>query len=133
MDGPPLLEGIDFDAKASGTFLAGRFLKGLLPAFEVWPGATVEPSFWEPVRSDTPVLVVSGVLDPVTPAKCGAEAARHLSSGLHLVFENGSHGDAAFRPCMDGVYADFFRSGTIEGLDTSCASVARPIPFVIER
>ena len=69
----------------------------------------------------------------VTPANQGEEAVRHLSNGLHLVFDNGSHGDSAFRPCMDEIYVDFFRSGTIEGLDTSCASVARPIQFTIER
>jgi len=129
----PLLEGINFDERTRGTFLEARFAKGLMSAFEAWPGATVDPAFWEPVRSDVPVLVVSGALDPVTPAMQGEEAVKHLSNGLHLVFDNGSHGDAAFRPCMDEVYADFFRSGTVEGLDTSCASKVRPTQFTIER
>lgn len=129
----PLLEGVDFDERARGTFLEARFVNGLLTAFETWPGATVDPAFWEPVRSDVPVLVVSGALDPVTPANQGEEAVRHLSNGLHLVFDNGSHDDTAFRPCMDEIYADFFRSGTIEELDTSCASEVRPIRFTIER
>ena len=125
----PLLERVDFGERARGTFLDARFVHGLLTAFETWPGATVDPAFWEPVRSDVPVLVVSGVLDPVTPANQGEEAARHLSNALHLVFDQGSHDDTAFRPCMDQVYADFYRSGTIEGLDTSCASEVRPIQF----
>ena len=129
----PLLEGIDFDERARGTFLDARFVNGLLTALETWPSATVDPAFWEPVRSDVPVLVVSGALDPATPAKQGEEAVRHLSNGLHLVLDNGSHGDTAFRPCMDEIYADFFRSGTIEGLDTSCASEVRPIKFTIGR
>ena len=129
----PLLTGIDFTERAQGTFLEARFVNGLLTAFESWPGAAVEASFWEPVRSDIPVLVVSGALDPVTPANQGAEAAKHLSNGLHLVFDNGTHGDTAFRPCMDGVYADFYRSGSIEGLDTRCASEVRPIRFAVER
>ena len=85
------------------------------------------------MRSDVPVLVVSGALDPVTPANQGEEAVRHLSNGLHLVFDNGSHDDSAFRPCMDEIYADFYRSGTTVGLDTSCASEVRPIRFAIER
>ena len=129
----PLLEGVDFDERARGTFLEARFVNSLLAAYETWPGATVDPAFWEPVRSDIPVLVVSGALDPVTPANQGEEAVRHLSNGLHLVFETGTHGDTAFRPCMNEIYADFFRSGSIEGLDTSCASEARPIQFTIER
>ncbi len=129
----PLLEGIDFEERARGTFLGARFVNGLVTAYDIWPRAKVDPAFWEPVRSDVPVLVVSGALDPVTPANQGEEAARHLSNGLHLVFDNGTHGDTAFRPCMDKIYADFFRSGTIEGLDTRCVSEARPIGFTIQR
>ena len=85
------------------------------------------------LRTTITTVVVSGALDPVTPANQGAEAAKHLSNGLHLVFDNGTHGDTAFRPCMDGVYADFYRSGSVEGLDTRCASEVRPIRFAVER
>jgi len=129
----PLLAKLDLDERARGTFLEARFAKGLVAALEIWPGATLDPAFWEPVRSDVPVLVVSGALDPVTPPNQGEETVKHLSNALHLVFASGSHDDSGFSPCIEKVYADFFRSGTIEGLDTSCASVVRPLRFAIER
>jgi hypothetical protein len=72
-------------------------------------------------------------LDPATPAHGGTEAARHLSNSLHLIFETGSHDDTAFRPCMDEVFEAFYRTGTVEGLDTSCALVERPLRFAIDR
>ena len=84
-------------------------------------------------QTKIPVLVVSGALDPVTPPHQGAEAARHLSNSMHLIFENGSHDDSMFRPCIDDIYAEFYRAGTLEGLDTSCASVVRPIRFTVEK
>jgi hypothetical protein len=49
------------------------------------------------------------------------------------VFETGSHDDWAFGPCTDGLFEAFFRTGTVEGLDTSCATVARPIRFAVRR
>ena len=82
-----------------------------------WPGAQVDPSFWQPVQSEVPVLVVSGAFDPVTPVQQGVEVTRHLPNSLHLVFATGSHDDSAFRPCTDGIFAAFLRSGTVEGLD----------------
>ena len=71
------------------------------------------------------------------PVRCATDPCHSvdvsLADGLHLVFDSGSHGDTAFRPCIDEIYVDFFRSGTVEGLDTSCASNARPIPFTLQR
>jgi len=129
----PILRRLDLEERTRGTFLRTGFTSAILAAFDEWPCAAVAPSFYEPVRSDVPVLVVSGELDPVTPPNQGAEAARHLSNGLHLVFPNGSHDDSAFKPCIDQIYADFFHRGSLEGLDTSCAGALRPRRFAIER
>src|SRR5262249_43699613 len=41
-----------------------------------WPHASVDPSFKEPVRSDVPVLLLSGEADPVTPPQLAEEARR---------------------------------------------------------
>ncbi len=128
----PLLQRLDLEADGEGTLLGGRFTAPMREALEAWPQGTVDPGFWEPVVSDVPVLLVSGVLDPVTPAAKGAEAARHLANSLHLVFETGSHDDSMFRPCIDRIYADFLRAGTVEGLDVDCAMRERPIRFAID-
>jgi hypothetical protein len=59
------------------------------------------------------------------------EAARYLQNSLHLVFPHGSHGDGPFRPCIEDIVAAFYRTGTVEELDTSCVSNARPTPFLV--
>lgn len=125
----PLMNEEVIEATALDTFLGTSFAGDFRGALAVWPQAKVDPAFWEPVRSDAPVLLISGELDPVTPPRPAAEAAKHLPNSLHLVFPHGSHDDGPFRPCLDDLIEAFYRTGTVEGLDTSCVEQAGPVPF----
>jgi pimeloyl-ACP methyl ester carboxylesterase len=127
----PLMSEEMIESSASGTFLGPDMANEMRIAAALWPQARLDPSFWEPVKSDVPVLLISGSLDPVTPPHFAQEATSYLSNSLHLVFPHGSHGDAAFRPCMDHVLEAFYRTGTVEGLDTSCVVGAQPVPFMV--
>ena len=55
--------------------------------------APLDESLRRSVRSDVPVLVVSGTLDARTPVQNGEEVLRHLRRGVHLVVEGAGHGD----------------------------------------
>jgi hypothetical protein len=70
---------------------------------------------------DTSRLIV-GQFTPVTSPRWGAEAASHLPNGLHLVVP-AAHG--AGGPCITKIRHEFLEKGSIEGLDTSCASEIR--------
>ena len=52
---------------------------GQARACEFWPKGTVDPSYYAPVRSDVPALVLSGDLDPVTPPTWGQAVTKHLT------------------------------------------------------
>src|SRR4030095_15255161 len=72
-------------------------------AWGVWPRGEVPTDFLEPVRSDAPVLIFSGNIDPVTPPKYGEEVARYLPNSRHVVIPEAGHGaDGLTDPgCID--------------------------------
>jgi pimeloyl-ACP methyl ester carboxylesterase len=51
----------------------------------------VAPGFTDPVRSDKPVLLISGGMDPVTPPAYGAEVAKGLIDSKHIVAPGYGH------------------------------------------
>jgi len=73
------------------------------------------------------VLLLSGTLDPVTPPKWGAEAARHLHKGTHVVAP-GSHGLGG--PCIDDIMRAFLNDPE-RPVDASCVETLQPGPFRI--
>jgi pimeloyl-ACP methyl ester carboxylesterase len=101
-----------------GTFLGDGRVRGQIAVCADWPRSPLPEGYGEPVRSDVPVLLLSGSLDPVTPPRWGEEAARHLPNALHLVVP-GPHGVGG--PCVEEIISDFLATGTAEGLDTACA------------
>lgn len=69
-------------------------------------------SFREPVRSEIPVLFISGTLDGRTPPANAEEVLEGFPSGRHLVIENAGHSDPLFlsspriREVMEAFLAD---------------------------
>jgi pimeloyl-ACP methyl ester carboxylesterase len=61
-----------------------------------WPVADLTDAFRAPVRTDVPVLLVSGTLDARTPPSNAADVLPGLSRGHHLVIDGGSHDDDLF-------------------------------------
>ena len=97
---------------------------------EFWPRGDVPASFYEPVSSDVPTLVMSGEIDPVTPPVWGEEIAKHLSRSRHIVMPGTGH-TAGGTGCGLRIIRAFLAKGDTEGLDTSCmANVKRP-PFFV--
>ena len=115
--------------KTSGTFLGDYLVGGYAKVCEVWPYAELDDSFWDPVTSDVPALLLSGSRDPVTPP-AGAEAvAAHLPNSLHILVEGAGHGVGG--PCIGEIRKAFVETGTVEGLDTSCLAERPPTEFVL--
>jgi pimeloyl-ACP methyl ester carboxylesterase len=95
----------------------------------MWPRGEIPADFLEPVRSNAPVLIFSGNLDPVTPPKYGEEVARNLPNSGHVIIPEAGHGvDGLTDPgCMDRIAIDFLDKGDAKKLDVSCIEgMARP-------
>jgi pimeloyl-ACP methyl ester carboxylesterase len=109
----------------------GRWLVAdQLNACGAWPRAAVDPSYYDPVTSDVPALVLSGDVDPVTPPSWGEAVARHLPRSRHLVAPATGHGVAA-TGCGARLIADFLEAGSADGLDAGCLSMLRRPPFFL--
>jgi pimeloyl-ACP methyl ester carboxylesterase len=100
-------------------------------ACALWRRAEIPPDFLEPVRSDAPVLIFSGNMDPVTPPKYGEEVAKFLPNSRHVIIPEAAHevGGVTDPGCIDRIALEFLDKVDAKNLDVSCvARMARP-PF----
>ncbi|MBV8149235.1 MAG: alpha/beta fold hydrolase, partial [Candidatus Eremiobacteraeota bacterium] len=95
-------------------------------ACRIWNVDPVSPSFLEPVRSEAPILMVSGTDDPATPPVYARQALPYLPNARIMLIKGGSHWTDT--PCIDRLIVAFVRGGSAKGLDLSqcTGSFARP-------
>jgi pimeloyl-ACP methyl ester carboxylesterase len=105
----------------SGTFLRDGSFKLFSEVCSLWPRAQLPPHFDAQPELQTPTLLLSGELDPVTPPTWAEQAAAHLPNSLQVVVPGAAHGVSAYG-CMPDVIASFVKRGVVSGLDTSCAA-----------
>jgi pimeloyl-ACP methyl ester carboxylesterase len=114
----------------SDTYLQGDETDKIQLMCSIWPRGAIPTDFKQPVKSDVPVLLLSGEADPVTPPANATRAAQSLSHSLQLVAPGYGHG-MIFRGCLPRVAGDFVRSGSAQGLDTTCVQAMRPMSFFV--
>lgn len=117
--------------EANGTFLGDYWAQQLARACELWPRGELPRGYRTPVKSDTPVLLLSGRLDPVTPPKWAEEVAQHLPNSLHVVIPQGSHFFVDPAGCVNNVMVEFIKQGSVKGINTSCVGNLPQTPFII--
>lgn len=103
---------------SAGTFMGDHLIEGYRAVCRIWGVTPLPASFWEPVRSDLPVLIISGERDPVTPPAWGDAVAEYLPNSLHVVVPGGGHGPG--NACTDRLEARLLEDASIRGLDPSC-------------
>lgn len=96
-------------------------------ACEVWPKAATPAAFNQPVKSNVPVLMISGEADPATPPWLGAEALKLLPSGRQLVIPNGTH--LTEDACIYRLIGQFIDEGSAKKLDPACLNGIKWMPF----
>jgi pimeloyl-ACP methyl ester carboxylesterase len=107
---------------AANTFLGDYRLRQQREACTLWPRTEIERDYAQPVKSDKPVLILTGQWDPVTPPANGERAAKTLTNSLHVVVPSGAHGLDGLEgmDCIDNLIVEFIERGTTKGLDTAC-------------
>jgi len=103
-------------------------------ACSVWPQGKIPDDYREPVRSDIPVLIFSGNMDPVTPPERGEEVASHLPNSKHVIISHGAHGIDGLTnvECLDKLMLEFLSKGNARDLDTTCVERVLPPPFITD-
>jgi pimeloyl-ACP methyl ester carboxylesterase len=110
------------------TFLGTIQLDSLRSLCAIWPRGPVDADFHQPLRTDVPILLLSGSDDPVTPPAYAAQAKQGFTHTLHVVLQGFGHGQLA-APCVNRVMAQFVSRGSVNDLDVSCTREAKPTPF----
>ena len=99
-------------------------------ACTVWPAADLPAAYFDPVRSDTPTLLLSGALDPVTPPRWGEQVLAGLSNARHLVAPGAGHGVLP-RGCAADLVTEFIDTADHAALDAACLELVRRPPFML--
>ena len=115
---------------AGGGILGRTSIEVMTDACTVWPAADLPSSYFEPVRSDAPTLLLSGELDPVTPPSWGEEVLGGLSNARHGVARGTGHG-VLVRGCAADLVAEFIDTANQASLDVSCLQQIRRPPFML--
>jgi len=103
----------------AGTLMGTDFAAAIHAGCAIWPKGTRAPDFHEPLKSDVPVLILSGEFDPVTPPRYGEQVKQGLSRGRHLVAKGQGH-IVSQRGCMPRLIGEFFKNADPAKLDASC-------------
>jgi pimeloyl-ACP methyl ester carboxylesterase len=114
-------------AKVSGSFFGRALVDDFIKACKTWPHGKVPADFYDPVRSEVPVLILSGGIDPATPPRHGAEVTASLPNAKHLIAPQIGHG-VSLHGCAPRLIESFVRAASAKGLDGKCLErIPRPL------
>jgi pimeloyl-ACP methyl ester carboxylesterase len=119
-------------AETEGTFLGEALFESRWKPCENWPRGALPERYGEPVRSDKPVLIFSGDLDPVTPPRWGELVSETLPNSRHIVATGVGHGVSPYG-CVPRLVEEFLRSADASSLDASCLERLRRPRFLLNR
>ncbi|WDI32271.1 alpha/beta hydrolase [Hyphococcus flavus] len=117
-------------ALSENTMLGTARLDSGLAICSFWPRGERAENFADPVRADTPVLMLTGEYDAASPPWMGEEAVRHLPNARLVVVPNSSHWDLG-NPCVNQMVIEFVDTADVNAIDASCAADAKRPPFTL--
>lgn len=122
------------DAAQRATYMGATMVETTRRVCDTWPAGAIDADFKAPLASETPVLLLSGELDPITPPRYAELAAAQLANALNLVGAGQGHG-MMMVPCMQGIVSDFVdlapSASEAAAIDLSCLERLRPFPLFV--
>jgi pimeloyl-ACP methyl ester carboxylesterase len=109
-----------------GSYFGAWRVRDQMASCQGWPKTLLPADYFKPLRSDAPVLLVSGDTDPVSPPRWGEEVHSFLPNSVHLVVPGGHVPESA---CTHSIADVMFRTGSTRRLDLGCVSALRSPPF----
>jgi len=117
----------DADATPADTVLGAEVGKMFFAACGAWPTGTRSKNFNAPFTTDLPVLLLSGQLDPVTPARYGERVLAGTPNGRHLQLRGQGHGTMGLG-CMPKLLGKFIETADAKSLDAECLDTLTYVP-----
>ncbi|WP_243042130.1 alpha/beta hydrolase [Dyella sedimenti] len=113
------------------TILGTRMVDTLRNVCTVWPKGTRPADFHQPLKTDKPVLLLSGEYDPVTPPRYGEQVARNLPRSRHLVLTGQGH-NVINAGCAPQLVKRFIENPDPKALDAKCLGRLRATPMFVD-
>ena len=113
------------------TVLGAVLIDALKAQCQIWPHGTRPADFHNPLKSDTPVLVLEGELDPVTPPRYGEQVLKNLGNARLLVAKGQAH-NVIGRGCIPKLVEEFVDKLQPKNLDAKCLDALAPMPALID-
>ena len=119
------------DPATSRSYLGEGVIESIVATCQHWPAGRIDADFKEPLQSDTPILILSGGADPITPPAYGEIMMSELTNARHIINEEEGHMQAAFG-CMPALMAQFVETTDTDSLDVECLQRLQTTPFFID-
>ncbi|GLQ48188.1 cysteine proteinase [Dyella lipolytica] len=111
--------------------LGNHLVDAIKAQCDVWPHGIRPADFHAPLKSDKPILILSGEFDPVTPPSYGEQILPGLTNGRQLIFKGQGHSLLA-RGCMPQLLGKFITKPDPKQLDASCLDKLSDMPAFID-
>lgn len=106
-------------AEFAQSYLGQSWLQGAESSCDVWQVKPVAADYTAPLQTDTPVLLLSGGLDPVTPPGWAELAMAKMRNARHLVAPHATH-IVASQTCAPKLISQFINQQSAAELDERC-------------
>ena len=124
----PFITEAQIATSSANAFQGDTRVRAQQEACRIWNVRRASASFAQPVRSDAPILMISGASDPATPPQFGREALRYLRNARQIVIPHATHDVES--ACTDALLVAFVRARSAKGIDgTKCVVSAKRPPF----
>jgi pimeloyl-ACP methyl ester carboxylesterase len=123
-------DSIDYGA-LEASYIGIMQLDAIEAMCSLWPAGPVDEDFHAPLETDTPVLLLSGAADPITPPRYASLAMVELGNARHLTNPEQGHGQVAVG-CMPRLIGDFVKTASHAALDTACLERSFAMPFFLD-
>lgn len=119
------------DNAIAETYMGSELIDFMQAVCSVWPMGVIDEGFKTSVESDTPVLLLSGEYDPITPAAYADRAMVSLTRARHFVLPGQGHNVSAIG-CAPTLVAKFINELDLENLNADCLQRLNTAPFFID-
>jgi pimeloyl-ACP methyl ester carboxylesterase len=129
-EGVPFITDQDIADQTRGTYVGPDRVTLHRAACQEWPKGDIPSNYIEPVKSNLPVLMISGEVDGSSPPWFAEDAMKFLPNGRQLKIRYLGH--QVDGPCLRDIFRNFVAAGSAKDLDTSCTDRIRRPPFAME-
>ena len=129
-EGVPFITAKELADETKNTYVGLERVQRHITACKDWPKGNIPPSYIDPVKSDLPVLMISGEVDGSSPTWFGENALKFLPNGRQIKIRYLGHQFEG--KCLRDIFTTFIKEGSAKNLDASCTEKIRRPPFATQ-